>query len=216
MDTPSQWIWTVTSKWVVAILVTAGVCASACGHVQNSADSAEKAVVGEKAVVAEKLFVSGGTIDMQLDGGEYEVRPGTDNHVRVSLSGNVGNTRVELTADGTRADVRVKDTPHSNFKATIEVPNTADLVVRLAGGSLSMAAIAGNKDVESTAGEVKIAVGDPGDYSSVDASVKVGDIDAGAFGGSKSGFAQHFTWSGHGKYTLRASVGAGNLALQSK
>ena len=43
-----------------------------------------------------------------------------------------------------------------------------------------------------------------------------GDIQAGAFGGSKSGLLQHFTWSGHGKYTLRANLGAGNLTLGSK
>jgi hypothetical protein len=218
VNEPSRLAWTpnVKSKAVLAMLVAAALCASACHHGQSTADDAEKSVGGEKAVVAEKPFVAGGTIEMQLDGGEYQIRPGADNHIRVTLSGSTGNTKVEVTASGTNADVRVKDTPHSNFKATIEVPNAADLVVHLAAGSLSVAAIAGNKDVESTAGEVKIAVGDPDDYSSVDASVKVGDIDAGGFGGSKSGFGQHFTWSGHGKYTLRASVGAGNLVLQGK
>jgi len=79
-----------------------------------------------------------------------------------------------------------------------------------------MAPIAGNKDVEAYGGDLKIAVGDPNDYSSVDASVKAGEIEAGVFGGSRSGLLQHFTWSGPGKYTLRASLGAGNLTLRSK
>jgi hypothetical protein len=158
--------------------------------------------------------MAGGSIDMRLDGGNYAVRAAADNHIRVTLSGNTGNARVELTTNGAKANVVVKDTPHNNFHATIEVPKTADLVIRLSGGNLVMAAITGNKDIESTAGNTEIAVGDPNDYSRVDAAVKAGDIDAGVFGGSKSGLFQHFTWSGHGKYTLHANVGAGNLVLR--
>jgi hypothetical protein len=199
-----------------AILIAAGSCASACVQAQNSASTAEKPSAAEKPSIAEKPFVAGGSIAMQLDGGGYEVRPAADNHIRVTSSGNIGNAAIEITANGTHADVKVKDTPHSNFHATIEVPEASDLVIRLTGGDLLMAAITGNKDVESYGGDIKIAVGDPNEYSSVDASVKAGDIDAGVFGGSKSGLFPHFTWSGQGKYTLRANLGAGSLVLRSK
>jgi hypothetical protein len=57
-------------------------------------------------------------------------------------------------------------------------------------------------------------VGDPKDYASVDASVKAGDINASPFGGSRSGLFPHFTWSGQGKHSIRASLGAGNLVLK--
>jgi hypothetical protein len=200
----------------VAILVAAGSCASACIQAQNGANTAEKPSESEKHVAAEKPFAAGGSIAMQLDGGGYEVRPAADNHIRVTLRGNTGNAKVEITDSGTHADVKVKDTPHNNFQATLEVPKAADLVIRLTGGELVMAAIAGNKDVESYGGNITIAVGDPNDYSSVDASVKAGNIDAGVFGGSKSGLFPHFTWSGAGKYTLRANLGAGNLVLRNK
>jgi hypothetical protein len=196
------WRSIVKSRASFAILLAAGFCASAVLQAQN------------KAPATEKPFVSGGRIDMQLDGGSYEIRPAADNHIRVTLSGNTGNAKVELTASGTHADVRVKDTPHNNFQATIEVPKAADLVIRLSAGNLTMAPITGNKDVESYAGNVEIAVGDPNDYSSVDASAKAGDINARVFGGSKSGLFPHFTWSGHGKYTLRAHLGVGNLELR--
>jgi hypothetical protein len=166
--------------------------------------------------VTEKPFVTGGKIDMELAGGNYDIRPAADDRIRVTLSGNTGSARVELTANGKQANLAVKDTPHNNFQATIEVPKVADLVIRLSAGNLVMTAIAGSKDFESTAGNVEIGVGDPNDYSSVDASVKAGDIDAGVFGGSKSGLFQHFTWSGRGKYRLRASLGAGNVTLRSK
>jgi hypothetical protein len=194
----------VASRASFAILLAAGFCASAFLQAQN------------KTNATEKPFVSGGKIDMQFDGGSYDIRPAAGTHIRVTLSGNTGNARVELTTSGTHADVKVKDTPHNNFQATIEVPKAADLVVRLTGGNLVMGAITGNKDVESYGGNVQIAVADPNEYSSVDAAVKAGDIHASVFGGSKSGLLQQFTWSGHGEYTLRAHLGAGNLELGSK
>jgi hypothetical protein len=197
-----------------AVLVAAGLWASACVQTHDKVDTTEKAVA-EKPLVAEKAFVAGGKIDIQLDGGGYEILPAADNRIRVTSSGNIGNTKVELAADGTQADVKVKDTPR-NFHAVIEVPKVADLVIRFDGGDLVMAPITGNKDLESYGGDIKIGVGDPNDYSSVDASVKAGDIEAGPFGESKSGLLQHFTWSGHGTYTLRANLGAGNLVLRSK
>jgi hypothetical protein len=197
------------------ILVAAVLCASACIQVHDKADASEKTVADKPVVVAEKPFAGGGKIDLHLDGGAYEIRPAADDRIRVTLSGNVGNAKVELAADGPHAEVKVKDTPR-NFRAAIDVPKVADLVVRFSGGDLVMAPITGNKDVESYGGDIKIGVGDPNDYSSVDASVKAGDIDAGVFGGSKSGLLQRFTWSGQGKYTLRANLGAGDLVLRSK
>ena len=169
-----------------------------------------------KASTTDKAFVSGGKVEMQLEAGNYAVRAAADNHIRVALNGNPGNARADLTISGTHASLSIKDTPRSNFQATIEVPKATDLVVRLSAGDLIIAPIVGNKDISSTAGNVEIGVGPRDDYSSVDASVKVGDINAGAFGGSKSGLFPHFTWSGHGKYTLHANLGAGNLTLRDK
>ena len=195
------------------ILIAAAICVSAsvsCHQVEGRNDQTQNA-----AKVTEKQFAPGGSIEMQLEGGKYTIRPATGDQIRVALGGNAGNARVELTAEGTRANLAVKDTPHRDFQATIEVPKTADLVVRLKGGELVMSPITGNKDIESGAGDVEIAAGDVHDYASVDASVKVGDLDAGPFGKSAdSGLSPHFTWSGHGKYTLRASLGAGDLKLR--
>ena len=198
------WRSIVKSRASLVTILVAGVYAPAILQAQT------------KANATEKPFASGGKIDMQLSGGSYEIRPAAGNHIRVTLSGNVGNANVHVTTSGTRADVKVKDTPNNNFQATIEVPKAAEVVVRLTGGNLVIAAITGNKDVESYAGNVQIVVGDPNEYSSVDASVKAGDFNAGAFGGSKSGLFQKFKWSGRGQYTLRAHLGAGNLELRSK
>ena len=166
---------------------------------RESADAGDTSAPAAKSVVADKPFAAAGKITMELDGGLYVVRATADNHIRVALTGNTGNATTDLTATETEATVQVKDTPR-NFHATIEVPAVADLVVRFKGGELVMEPITGNKDVQSYGGEIKIGIGNPDEYSSVDASVKVGEIDASAFGGSNSGLLPHFTWSGKGKY----------------
>jgi hypothetical protein len=165
---------------------------------------------------AEKPFVAGGKVTIQLDGGDYEVRAAPDNRVRVTLSGNTGKATTDVSVAGSQATVNVRNTPHSNFKGVVEVPKVADIVIRLSGGDLSVGAITGSKDVEMTGGDLKITVGSASDYASVDAQVKAGDLSAGPFAGSaSSGLLSHSVkWSGKGKYTLHARLGAGDLVLR--
>lgn len=163
---------------------------------------------------ADKPFAAGGGIELQLDGGDYVIRTSPGEHIRVSFAGNTGNAVADLTTSGTHATLAIKDTPHSNFRATVEVPATADVTVHLSGGNLEIGAITGNKDIDSKAGNVTISIPNSKDYGTVDATVKVGNLDAGPFGNSDSGLSPHLKWSGSGKYTLRASLGAGNLELK--
>ena len=114
------------------------------------------------------------------------------------------------------ANLAIRDTPHDNFQATVGVPAAADLTVHLTGGNLEIAAIAGNKDIDSKAGNVQIAIPNANDYGNVEAAVQAGNLNAGPFGDSGSGLSPHLKWSGSGKYTLRASLGAapGTEALE--
>jgi hypothetical protein len=187
-------------RLAVALLVTGAAMAS--GPVQAQAPA-----------TTEKPFVAGGKIDIQLSSGDYDVQPAADNRIRVTLK-NAGATKVEVTATGSAATVKVSNTPNNHFSATIEVPKVSNLTLHLTAGDLRIAEITGNKDIDSYAGDVTIAVGDPNQYSSVDAAVKAGDLNARPFGGSKSGLLQSFAWSGKGKYTLRAHLGAGDLQLK--
>lgn len=174
----------------------------------------EQPMTPEKAV-AEKPFAPGGNIEMQLDGGNYILRGAADNKIRVAFGGNTGNARPELTVDGQRANVAVKDTPN-NFHALIDVPGSSNVVIHLSAGNLEMAGIVGDKDINSGAGNVEITISDPDEYSTAEGSVKAGDIDASVFGKSGSGLNPHFDWQGHGKYKLRANLGAGNLVLKRR
>lgn len=165
-------------------------------------------------MMAEKPFAAAGGIEMQLDGGDYTIRAGTDESIRVSFAGNTGNAAADLKTSGAHANLAIRDTPHNNFRATVEVPAAADLTIHLGAGNLEIAAITGNKDIDSKAGNVSISIPNSNDYGAVDAAVIVGNLDAGPFGNSRSGLSPHLKWSGPGKHTLRANLGAGNLELK--
>jgi hypothetical protein len=175
----------------------------------------ENHMTPEKAV-AEKPFAPGGNIEIQLDGGNYTFRAAADDQIRVAFGGDTGNASAEVTVDGPRANVGVKNTPHKNFQATIDVPRSSNLAIHLGAGNLEMAGIVGDKDINSGAGNVVITIPDPDEYSIAEGSVKVGDIDASVFGKSGSGLNAQFHWQGPGKYKLRANLGAGNLVLKRK
>lgn len=166
------------------------------------------------AIKDDKPFAAGGSIEMRLESGDYVIRAAPDARVRVSFAGNTGDASAELGTSGTHATLAIKDTPHNNFRATVEVPARADLTIHLTAGNLEIAAITGSKNIDSRAGNVEISVPNSNDYGSVDAAVKAGNLDAGPFGDSSSGLSPRLKWSGPGKYTLRASLGAGNLELK--
>jgi hypothetical protein len=181
---------------------------------------------------ADQPFVAGGTIDIHLDRGDYEIRAAPDDHVRLTLTGSTGKAAVNVATNGNHAVVTVKNTPR-NFRCVIEVPKVSDILLRLSAGDLDIAEIIGNKDIESKAGDMKIAAGDPGEYASVHASAKAGDVSPGPFappspkkrgisgaasvvlGSPKGGFiGRSVNWTGQGKYKLHARVGAGDLQLR--
>ena len=165
--------------------------------------------------VTDKPFVSGGRVNIHLEAGEYEVRAAKDDHVRVTMTGDMGNTVADVEISGTQAGVNVHNTPnHSNhFHIVVEVPRVSDITIRLTAGDLTVGDIAGSKDIETRAGDVKIAAGDPNLYAKVDASVTIGDINPGPFGSKTGGFGRKIAWTGKGKYTFRAHLLAGDLKI---
>jgi hypothetical protein len=205
----SIWGVVLKSRTSVVILVAFGLASCSSKHDQPEAGTDQP-----QAVKVEKPFAAAGSIEMQLESGDYVIRAAPDERIRVSFGGNTGNAAAELATNGTHATLTIRDTPHNNFRVTVEVPQRADLAVHLTAGNLQIAAITGNKEIDSKAGNVEIAIPNSNDYGSVDASVKVGNLNGGPFGDSGSGLSPHLKWSGPGKYGLRANLGAGNLELK--
>ena len=163
---------------------------------------------------AEKDFVSGGKVEMTLESGEYDVRPSSDNRIHVRWNeASSKNVVVKLATNGKSADLRVEDTPHDNFHATIELPAETSVRIRMTAGNMTVSGIKGDKDIELNAGNLKIWVGDSKDWGNVDASVVAGNVDASPFAANKSGLFRSFNWTGPGRYRLHAHLMAGNIDL---
>src|SRR5580658_5073027 len=167
---------------------------------------------------ARREFVSGGTIRFHLEAGGYRIAPGDSENIVVTCHANseeqLKRVKVEIKRIGSSADVYVSETPHNNFEATIQVPRSSNLWVRLSAGEVAVEDVEGDKDVRVFAGNIQIDVPHPEQYGHRDASVMTGSIDASAFDVSKDGLFRSFEQHGPGKYRLHAHVIAGEIDLR--
>jgi hypothetical protein len=171
--------------------------------------------VGKSPV--EVKFVPDGQIRMYLCSSGIEVIGKDEGMLRVSYAARQGNdddVRVRIRLSGDRADVSVTRCPHNNFQATIEVPKSSNLHIRMLAGELRVRDVTGDKDVKLHFGDLTMDVGDPSQYSRVEASVSTGELRAAGFDVYKGGLFRSFERSGQGKYRVYAHVGAGELDLR--
>ena len=167
----------------------------------------------------ERAFAPNGHVRMNLAAGEYRVTASQGNRLRVDWSIKDGARLSDVSA---RADVRGLEATIStnassgaNLRGWIQVPDRADLRIRLSAGRLTVEGIQGNKDITLNAGELRVAVGRPEDYERVRASVWAGELNAEPFNVSKGGIFRSFDWNGRGPYRLQARLKAGELRLYS-
>lgn len=161
------------------------------------------------------VFRSGGSIEMKLEAGEYDILPSSDEAISISLSGSrTEGVRVDLAGTDRAARLSITRTPRSDFRAVIRVPRTCDLTVRHSAGDLRIGPIQGNKDLRTRAGNLEVRGVDPADHARIDATVTAGEIDARPFRTTEGGLFNAFRWTGTGRYALKASLTAGDLVLK--
>lgn len=168
----------------------------------------------------ERPFPANGRARMDLVAGDYRIVGADDSSVRLDWKTRDAESLRKVRA---RVDVRDKDVSIStegpsnrDLRFTIAVPRQTDLYIRMSAGDLRVEDIRGNKDIELNAGDAWIDVGRADDYSSVNASVWVGDLKAEAFQIFKDGLFRSFDWHGKGPYRLHARLMAGDLSLYAK
>jgi hypothetical protein len=199
------------SRCTVKIFLFASLIFSAAFLIAQSENIEQ---VGKSPVEAK--LAPGGKIRMDLCPGGVEITGHDEHTLRVSYDASNGHddVRVRIQVMGDHADLRVTGCPHNNFRLTIEVPQSANLHVRMFAGEMTVNGVAGNKDVELHFGELNLNIGDSADYGHVDASVLSGDLEARPFDVSKGGLFRSFEWTGPGKYRVHAHVGAGEIDLR--
>jgi hypothetical protein len=163
-------------------------------------------------------YPSGSQMSLHLRSGDIRVVGSNDNKVSVRVKAeNMEKAReVKVVFDrfDNSAELWVSGGPRDNIQIIVEVPKATGLFVRMPAGQLEISDITGDKDVQLHAGELILYVGDPADYSHVDASVTTGGLEAPPFHEDHGGLFRSFHKSGNGKYRLHAHVGAGDLTLR--
>jgi hypothetical protein len=163
-------------------------------------------------------FPSGSQLSIHVRSGDVRVIGRSDNKVVVRVSAKDWERAREIKVRFERlensGDLDISGGPKNDTQITVEVPRATGLFVRMPAGQLEISDITGDKDVELHAGELIVGVGNPADYSHVDASVISGGIEAPPFGEDHGGLFRSFHKSGNGKYKLHAHVGAGDLSLK--
>ncbi|HTV16754.1 MAG TPA: hypothetical protein VME68_18690 [Acidobacteriaceae bacterium] len=131
--------------------------------------------------------------------------------------GDEEDVRIRFAGAGDNAKLTISGgTLHTNnLKIHIEVPRRTSVRVRMSAGQVTMDDVAGDKDVELTAGQISLRGLHTRDYRRVDASVDVGQVSAPVYGADKGGFFRSFTKSQpDGEYLLRAHVTTGQIELE--
>jgi hypothetical protein len=170
---------------------------------------------------ASQPFVSGGSVWLKLSSGDYTVSASTSDRAIVRWRvddpehfRDMKKIKVRTDVSGSVLTIRTEG-PTNHARFTIEIPSRSDLNLRMRAGDVRINGIDGNKDIRMTAGDLNIDVR-PASYSTVHASVTFGDLNAQPLGISKDGIARSLNWTGPGKYTLYASLFAGDVTLLSR
>ncbi len=164
------------------------------------------------------VFPTGGQLNMHLRSGDFRVIGREDDKITVRVEAKDPEKAKEIKVRFQRfdhsAELIISGGPKNDVQITVEIPRSTGLFVRMPAGQLELSDITGDKDVQLHAGELIVGVGNPADYSHVEASVTTGGLEAAPFGESHGGLFRSFHKEGNGKYKLHAHVGAGDLTLR--
>ena len=163
-------------------------------------------------------YSSGSQMRLRLRSGDVRVVGKEGNQIAVRVEARdmerAREVKVYFERFENSAELRVSGGPKDNLQIIIEVPRNTGLFVRMPAGQLEISDVTGDKDVQLHAGDLILHVGDPADYSHVDASVTTGGLEAPPFHEDHGGLFRSFQKSGNGRYRLHAHVGAGDLTLR--
>ena len=166
----------------------------------------------------EAAIPSATRVALHIRSGEIRIVGSEDGKLSVDISGRnkdkIEDLRYRLTSSSESAELHITGGPKNDLTIEVHVPRNLELYARIPAGDVTIENVNASKDVQIHAGDLTIFVGNPAEYSRVEASVMAGDINAAPFGEYHGGLFRSFKKSGSGKHTLYAHVGAGDLTLK--
>jgi hypothetical protein len=130
-------------------------------------------------------------------------------------SAEIVHVRFAGTGDTGTLTVRGGSLHTNNLKIRVEVPHRTSVRLRMSAGQVTVDELAGDKDIELTAGQITLRGLHTRDYRKVDASVDIGQVSAPAYNADKGGFFRSLTKNmPNGEYVLHAHVMTGQIDLE--
>lgn len=220
----------VTAVVLLSALFAPGVADRAVRAQSASGDSPDATSPRRKLdaakpepVVREAAFDAGGVIIVDANVGDVRVEPAEDGHVRLVITSRKFDDAAaaphwirEFAVNGSQAKIVLEMPKHGNhdFEVTLYVPKRSDLRLNLEVGDLTIEGITGNTDAEVGVGDLHMTVPDAHAYRAVAMSVRIGDVDAKAFGLEPSGFLGKSVKGefNTGSYRLKLHTGIGDVS----
>jgi hypothetical protein len=169
-------------------------------------------------------FISGGTVHVRLGVGDLRITrsDSTQIHLRYRVKSRsesrMKDAHVNFEVHGRDADIefRAPISANTQFDVELEVPQNTNLNVHDKVGDLTIEEIEGDKDLELSVGDIRLA-GGHSTYRTVLANTKIGDVNGADNYGEASGWlGKTLDYHGGGKYDLRAHVRVGDITLEGK
>jgi len=168
-------------------------------------------------------FVAGGMLHVRLSVGDLHIKRNDSNKIRLRYTiksrrdNSVKDAHVDIEVRGRDANIEFHAPSGGNtqFDVELEVPQNTNLDVHEKVGDLTVEDIEGDKDLELSVGDIRVAVGRAA-YHLVRASTSIGDVNSEGYGETSGWLGKTLKYHGDGKYELRAHVSVGDITLEGK
>jgi len=170
-------------------------------------------------------FVVGGMLHVHMSVGDLHIRRGESNKIQLRYTIKSRRERAikdatvdfEVRGNDARIEFHAPTGGNTNFDVELEVPANTNLDVHEKVGDLTVENIEGDKDLELSVGDIRIANdNEHGGYRMVHASAGIGDVNGDGYGETSGWLGKTLKYRGEGKYELRAHVGVGDINLEGK
>ena len=168
-------------------------------------------------------FVAGGMVHVHLSVGDVRIVRGDSNKITLHYTvksrreSHVKNAQVDFDIRGNDARIEFHASSGGNtqFDVELQVPQNTNLDVHEKVGDLTVEEIEGDKDLELSVGDIRVAAGRAA-YHLVNASTSIGDVNGNGYGETSGWLGKTLKYRGDGKYELRAHVSVGDITLEGK
>ena len=168
-------------------------------------------------------FVAGGMLHVRMSVGDMHITRGSSNQIHLHYTiksrreSHLKDAHVDFEINGRNADIEFHAPTGGNtqFDVELEVPQNTNLDVHEKVGDLTVENIEGDKDLELSVGDIRVAAERTG-YHLVRASTSIGDVNGEGYGETSGWLGKTLKYHGDGKYELRAHVSVGDITLEGK